>query len=165
MPQPLVECVPNFSEGRDKSVIDRIIAPIEGIRGVKLLDVDMGADFNRTVVTMVGHPDDVLNAVIECSIVASDLIDMRGHSGEHARMGAIDVVHLFQSETYLSRNALAYPRFMQRPYRPNSNFPYTSMRRLLGMSRGIGYQTSGGASMKGCQKRCNQRNGLQTSDP
>ena len=92
MPQPLVECVPNFSEGRDKSVIDRIIAPIEGIRGVKLLDVDMGADFNRTVVTMVGHPDDVLNAVIECSIVASDLIDMRGHSGEHARMGAIDVV-------------------------------------------------------------------------
>ena len=92
MPQPLVECVPNFSEGRDKSVIDRIIAPIEGIRGVKLLDVDMGADFNRTVVTMVGHPDDVLNAVIECSIVASDLIDMRDHSGEHARMGAIDVV-------------------------------------------------------------------------
>ena len=71
MPQPLVECVPNFSEGRDKSVIDRIIAPIEGIRGVKLLDVDMGADFNRTVVTMVGHPDDVLNAVIECSIVGS----------------------------------------------------------------------------------------------
>ena len=63
MSQPLVECVPNFSEGRDKSVIGRITAPIEAIPGVTLLDVDMGADFNRTVVTMVGNPDDVLKAV------------------------------------------------------------------------------------------------------
>tara|TARA_Y100000588_G_scaffold131893_1_gene144582 strand:- start:4981 stop:6021 length:1041 start_codon:yes stop_codon:yes gene_type:complete len=92
MTSPLVECVPNFSEGRDKSVIDRITASIEAIRGVTLLDVDMGADFNRTVVTMVGHPDDVLKAAIECTMVASELIDMRGHSGEHARMGAVDVV-------------------------------------------------------------------------
>ena len=92
MSQPLVECVPNFSEGRDKSVIGRITAPIEAIPGVTLLDVDMGADFNRTVVTMVGNPDDVLKAAIECTIVASELIDMRGHTGEHARMGAVDVV-------------------------------------------------------------------------
>ena len=76
MPQPLVECVPNFSEGRDKSVIGRITAPIEEIQGVTLLDVDMGSDFNRTVVTMVGHPDEVLKAVIECTMVASELIDL-----------------------------------------------------------------------------------------
>ncbi len=92
MTSPLVECVPNFSEGRDKSVIDRITASIEGIQGVTLLDVDMGADFNRTVVTMVGNPDDVLKAAIECTTVACELIDMRIHSGEHARMGAVDVV-------------------------------------------------------------------------
>ena len=92
MSQPLVECVPNFSEGRDKSVIGRITAPIEAIPGVTLLDVDMGADFNRTVVTMVGNPDDVLKAAIECTIVASALIDMRGHTGEHARMGAVDAL-------------------------------------------------------------------------
>ncbi len=87
-----MECVPNFSEGRDKSVIDRISASIEAVPGVTLLDVDMGSDFNRTVVTMVGHPDDVIKAAIDCTSVASELIDMRGHSGEHARMGAVDVV-------------------------------------------------------------------------
>tara|TARA_B100000287_G_scaffold73689_1_gene65361 strand:- start:1411 stop:2451 length:1041 start_codon:yes stop_codon:yes gene_type:complete len=92
MANPLVECVPNFSEGRDKSLIGRITAPIEEIQGVTLLDVDMGSDFNRTVVTMVGHPDEVLKAVIECTMVASELIDMRHHFGEHSRMGAVDVV-------------------------------------------------------------------------
>ena len=88
----IVECVPNFSEGRDRSVIEEITAPIHTISGVTLLDIDMGADFNRTVVTMVGDPDSVLKAAIECSIIAAKLIDMRSHMGEHARMGAIDVV-------------------------------------------------------------------------
>tara|TARA_B100000945_G_scaffold317558_1_gene320639 strand:- start:1266 stop:2306 length:1041 start_codon:yes stop_codon:yes gene_type:complete len=92
MTYPLVECVPNFSEGRDKSVIERITSPIGEIQGVTLLDVDMGSDFNRTVVTMVGHPDEVLKAAIECTKVAAELIDMRHHSGEHSRMGAVDVV-------------------------------------------------------------------------
>lgn len=92
MSGPLVECVPNFSEGRDQSIIDQIIFPIEQNDDVALLDVDMGADFNRTVVTMVGNPEEVLNTVIECTIVASKLIDMRSHTGEHARMGAVDVV-------------------------------------------------------------------------
>ena len=87
-----MECVPNFSEGRDKSVIDKITDSIQAVPGVKLLDVDMGADFNRTVVTMVGHPDAIIKAAIECTTVASNLIDMRLHSGEHARMGAVDVV-------------------------------------------------------------------------
>ena len=92
MAQPLVECVPNFSEGRDKSVIDSIIQPIIDNNAVSLLDIDMGADFNRTVVTMVGEPEAVLDTVIECTGIALDLIDMRNHTGEHARMGAVDVV-------------------------------------------------------------------------
>ena len=92
MVHPLVECVPNFSEGRDKSIIDSIIQPIIDNRDLSLLDVDMGADFNRTVVTMVGEPEAVLNTVIECTGIALNLIDMRIHSGEHARMGAVDVV-------------------------------------------------------------------------
>ena len=92
MPQRLVECVPNFSEGRDKSVINSIVQPIIDNQGVSLLDIDMGADFNRTVVTMVGDPESVLQTVIECTGIALDLIDMRNHSGEHARMGAVDVV-------------------------------------------------------------------------
>ena len=88
----LVECVPNFSEGKDRAIIDSILEPIITTEGVTLLDVDMGADFNRTVVTMVGEPESVLRAVIECTTIAVDLIDMRNHSGEHARMGAVDVV-------------------------------------------------------------------------
>jgi len=88
----LVECVPNFSEGRDKHLIEKITRPISEANGVSLLDVDMGYDFNRTVVTMVGEPEEVLNAVIECTRIATELIDMRKHSGEHARMGAVDVV-------------------------------------------------------------------------
>ena len=88
----LVECVPNFSEGNDREVIASILEPIVTIEGVTLLDVDMGADFNRTVVTMVGEPESVLRAAIECTAIAIDLIDMREHSGEHARMGAVDVV-------------------------------------------------------------------------
>ena len=87
-----IECVPNFSEGRDRSVIDMITKPIIDIHGVDLLDVDMGYDFNRTVVTMVGEAEAVLQAAIECTIIAVNLIDMRDHSGEHARMGAVDVV-------------------------------------------------------------------------
>ncbi len=88
----LVECVPNFSEGKDQAIIDRITKPIIDASGVSLLDVDMGADFNRTVVTMVGQPEEVLETVIECTRIAIELIDMRGHTGEHARMGAVDVV-------------------------------------------------------------------------
>ena len=92
MTSRLVECVPNFSEGRDKTIIDRIIQPIIDNEGVTLLDIDMGADFNRTVVTMVGDPESVLNTVIQCTSIALELIDMSTHSGEHARMGAVDVV-------------------------------------------------------------------------
>ncbi|MGB1436498.1 MAG: glutamate formimidoyltransferase, partial [Candidatus Thalassarchaeaceae archaeon] len=65
MTSRLVECVPNFSEGRDKTIIDRIIQPILDNEGVTLLDIDMGADFNRTVVTMVGDPESVLDTVIQ----------------------------------------------------------------------------------------------------
>jgi glutamate formiminotransferase/formiminotetrahydrofolate cyclodeaminase len=88
----LIECVPNFSEGRDQSVIDRITRPIIDTEGVELLDIDMGYDFNRTVVTMVGEPEAVLKAAIDCTSIAVELIDMRNHTGEHARMGAVDVV-------------------------------------------------------------------------
>ena len=88
----LVECVPNFSEGRDQSVINAITDAMTSVEGVTLLDVDMGADFHRTVVTIVGAPDSVLEAAINGTRVAIERIDMRNHSGEHARMGAVDVV-------------------------------------------------------------------------
>jgi glutamate formiminotransferase/formiminotetrahydrofolate cyclodeaminase len=92
MVSPLVECVPNFSEGRDITIIDAITSSIESVEGVTILDVDMGYDFNRTVVTMIGTPEPILEAAIVCTTIATKLIDMRNHVGEHARMGAVDVV-------------------------------------------------------------------------
>jgi glutamate formiminotransferase/formiminotetrahydrofolate cyclodeaminase len=87
----LVECVPNFSEGRDKSVIDAIARAIAGVSGVQLLDVDPGADTNRTVYTFVGAPDAVAEAAFRGAVAASELIDMSRHRGAHPRMGALDV--------------------------------------------------------------------------
>ncbi len=90
--EKIVECVPNFSEGKDKSVIDAISAAIKTVDGVKLLNVDPGADFNRTVYTFVGEPESVLEAAFQAAKVGVALIDMTKHKGEHARMGALDVM-------------------------------------------------------------------------
>lgn len=90
--EKIVECVPNFSEGRDKSVINAISAAIKTVDGVKLLNVDPGADFNRTVYTFVGEPESVLEAAFQAAKVGTALIDMTKHKGEHARMGALDVM-------------------------------------------------------------------------
>lgn len=87
----LVECVPNFSEGRNEKVIDAIAESIKSVAGVKLLDVDPGYSTNRTVITFVGSPDEVVEAAYQAISKASQLIDMRKHSGEHPRMGATDV--------------------------------------------------------------------------
>ena len=75
----IVECVPNFSEGKDKSVIEAISGAIKSVPGVKLLDVDPGADFNRTVYTFVGEPDAVLEAAFQSARIGLSLIDMRKH--------------------------------------------------------------------------------------
>ena len=91
MNQQLIECVPNFSEGRDLGIIKQITNEIESVEGVKLLDVDPGAATNRTVVTFVGTPQALVDAAFKAIVKASELIDMRKHSGEHARMGATDV--------------------------------------------------------------------------
>lgn len=90
----LIECVPNFSEGRDLSIIKQITDLIESVEGVKLLDVDPGKATNRTVVTFVGEPEPVTEAAFLAIRKAAELIDMRKHSGEHPRMGATDVCPL-----------------------------------------------------------------------
>lgn len=90
----LIECVPNFSEGRDMSIIKQITDVIESVEGVKLLDVDPGKATNRTVVTFVGEPEPVITAAALAIKKASEVIDMSKHSGEHPRMGATDVCPL-----------------------------------------------------------------------
>ena len=90
----LIECVPNISEGRDKSIINEIANQVKKVSNVYLLDVDPGFDTNRTVITFVGEPEPVLEAAFLLIKKASELIDMRNHKGEHSRMGSTDVCPL-----------------------------------------------------------------------
>lgn len=88
----IVQCVPNFSEGRDLEKIEKIVNPFRGKKGVKLLDYSRDEDHNRVVVTVVGEPEALKAAMLEAMEVAIEVIDMRSHEGQHPRMGAIDVV-------------------------------------------------------------------------
>ena len=88
----IVECIPNFSEGRDLAKIEKIVKPFKNKKGVKLLGYERDEDYNRLVVTVIGEPHLVKSAVIEAIGEAIKVIDMRKHKGQHPRMGAIDVV-------------------------------------------------------------------------
>lgn len=88
----LIECIPNFSEGRDQAVIDALCRAGQSVPGVSLLDVQADAGHNRCVLTLVGSPEGMEEAVLALSKVAVERIDLRHHSGEHPRMGAVDVI-------------------------------------------------------------------------
>lgn len=92
MSRKLVECVPNISEGRDAAKIKQVIDAIAAVPGVQILDVDPGADTNRTVITLLGEPEAVLEGAFRCIAEAAKVIDMRAQHGAHPRMGATDVV-------------------------------------------------------------------------
>ena len=106
----IIECVPNFSEGRDMEIIRQITAEIEKVNGVKLLDVDPGATTNRTVVTFVGEPEEVCEAAFQCVKKAQQLIDMRHHKGDHPRFGATDVCPLVPVADITMEEVVVYAR-------------------------------------------------------
>ena len=106
----LIECVPNFSEGRDMGIIKQITDSIESVEGIKLLDVDPGKATNRTVVTFVGEPDVVIEAAYRGIKKASELINMSAHTGEHPRMGATDVCPLVPVTGISMEETVVYAR-------------------------------------------------------
>ena len=106
----IIECVPNFSEGRDMGIIKQITDVIESVEGVRLLDVDPGKDTNRTVVTFVGDPEHVCEAAFLAVKKASELIDMSRHSGAHPRMGATDVCPLVPVSGVTMEETVEYAR-------------------------------------------------------
>jgi len=110
MEKRIIECVPNFSEGRDMSVIKQITDVIEAVEGIKLLDVDPGRDTNRTVVTFVGTPDAVSEAAFLAVKIASEVIDMAKHHGAHPRMGATDVLPFIPVSGITMEETAAYAR-------------------------------------------------------
>lgn len=119
----LIECVPNFSEGRDMNVIRQITDQIEQVQGVKLLDVDPGAATNRTVVTFVGTPEEVIEAAFLAVKKASELIDMRRHKGEHPRMGATDVCPLIPVSNITMEETVVYARLLAKRIGDELNIP------------------------------------------
>ena len=108
----LIECVPNFSEGADLSIIKSITDKIESINSVELLDVDPGKDTNRTVVTFVGSPEQVIEAAFLAIKEASFLIDMSKHRGEHPRMGATDVCPLVPVANVTMEECIKYSKIL-----------------------------------------------------
>ena len=106
----IIECVPNFSEGRNMAVIKEITNAIESVDGIKLLDVDPGKATNRTVVTFVGSPEDVVEAAFRGIKKASEVIDMKNHTGEHTRFGATDVCPLVPVSGVTMEEAVEFAR-------------------------------------------------------
>jgi glutamate formiminotransferase/formiminotetrahydrofolate cyclodeaminase len=110
MSEQLIECVPNFSEGRDTNIIKQITEVVETVEGVRLLDVDPGKATNRTVVTFVGTPEAVCEAAFRLAGKAAELIDMSKHAGEHPRFGALDVCPLVPVANITMKETAAYAR-------------------------------------------------------
>lgn len=110
MQRRLIECVPNISEGRDRAKIDAIAAVVETVEGVRLLDVGPGKATNRTVITFVGEPEQVCEAAYRLIRKAQELIDMRGHTGEHPRFGATDVCPLVPISGVSMEECAAYAK-------------------------------------------------------
>jgi glutamate formiminotransferase len=110
----IMECVPNFSEGRNSKNIDKIVAPFRGQKGVKLLDYQTDEDHNRMVVTVVGEPQALKTAVIAAMGSAIEAIDMNSHQGQHPRMGAIDVVPFIPIRNISMEDAIAFSREVAR---------------------------------------------------
>jgi len=104
--QTIVQCVPNFSEGKDKDKIEKIIDNFRGQDGVKLLDYSSDADHNRTVVTLVGEPQALKGVIVNAMRTASELIDMTKHEGQHPRMGATDVVPFIPIKNFTMEEAV-----------------------------------------------------------
>ncbi len=119
----LIECVPNFSEGRDMTIINKITAEIEKIDGVKLIDVDPGKATNRTVVTIVGTPEEVCEAAFQAIKKAQELIDMRHHKGAHPRFGATDVCPLVPVANITMEETVAYARKLAKRIGDELNIP------------------------------------------
>ena len=118
-----MECVPNFSEGRDLQKIDKIVAPFRGKQGVKLLDYSNDEDHNRLVVTVVGEPEPLRDAVLEAIGVAVELIDLNHHQGQHPRMGAVDVVPVIPIRNVTMEEAVALSKEVGKEVAKRYNLP------------------------------------------
>ncbi|KUK82650.1 MAG: Glutamate formiminotransferase [Petrotoga mobilis] len=119
----ILECVPNFSEGRDKEKLERIVDEVRKQEGIKLLDYSMDKDHNRSVVTFVGEPDQVIETAFNACKKAAELIDLRTHKGEHPRMGATDVIPLIPIKNISMQECVEYSKKLAKRIGEELNIP------------------------------------------
>ncbi|MFW6309661.1 MAG: glutamate formimidoyltransferase [Prolixibacteraceae bacterium] len=144
----LIECVPNFSEGRDLDIIKQITDAVESVGGAKLLDVDPGKATNRTVVTFVGEPGSVVEAAFQGIKKAAEIIDMRQHSGKHPRIGATDVCPLVPMANVTMEETIGFARKLAERVGKELEIPvycyesaaFREERKNLANCRGGGYE-------------------------
>ena len=149
----IMECVPNFSEGRDLQKIDKIVAPFRSKQGVKLLDYSNDEDHNRLVVTVVGEPEPLRDAVLEAIGVAVELIDLNHHQGQHPRMGAVDVVPFIPIRGVTMEEAVALSKEVARRLLAVTIFPFSCTKSPLLPPTGKTWQLSVKESSRVWQKR------------
>ncbi|MPM80511.1 Glutamate formimidoyltransferase [bioreactor metagenome] len=119
----IVQCVPNFSEGVDLDKIEKIVSPLRGVPGVKLLNYEADKDYNRVVVTVIGEPQAVKNAVFEAIGVAAQTIDMNNHKGQHSRFGACDVCPFIPIKGMTMEDAVALSKELGEMVGESYNIP------------------------------------------
>ncbi len=119
----IVECVPNFSEGRDLEKIEKIIKPFKNKKGVTLLGYERDPDYNRVVVTILGEPEPLKTSILEAMGVAIEVIDMRNHQGQHPRMGAIDVVPFIPIKNFSLEEAVSLSKEVAKISSERYNLP------------------------------------------
>ena len=159
----IIECVPNFSEGRDLEKIDQIVAPFRAKAGVKLLDYSNDEDHNRLVVTLVGEPEALYEAIVEAVGAAVCLIDLNQHTGQHPRMGAVDVIPFIPIKNTSMEEAIELSKKVAAKVAELYNLPVCMKSPLL---RHIGKISPPfvKVNLKEWPKRSNYPNGNLTSD-
>ena len=163
--KPIIECVPNFSEGKNKVVIDQICQAIAETEGVSLLNVDPGAATNRTVVTFTGHPDAVVEAAFRGIKKAAELIDMTKHKGEHPRMGATDVCPLIPISGITMEETAKYAEKLGERVGKELNIPVYLYEAAAKNRKDKTWLPSGPVNTKASFKRSLTPNGSPISDP
>ena len=159
----IMECVPNFSEGRDLQKIDQIVSPFRAKAGVKLLDYSNDEDHNRLVVTVVGEPEALKEAVIEAIGVAVKLIDLNQHQGQHPRMGAADVVPFIPIKGCTMEEAIAISKEVGQRVAEAYQLPVFLMRSRHQLLIVKTWQLSARVNSKAWPKRFTNPNGIRIS--
>ena len=151
--QTLVECVPNFSEGRDSAVVEAIIRALLAGPDVYLLDKEMDADHNRSVITIVGTRESVGKAALRGISEAAELIDLNHHQGAHPRLGATDVVPFVPIAGVTLEDCVRIAEWVAEESWRRFKIPLIFTRRRHASRRGRIWRTSGAASLKECARR------------